>query len=79
MQHSYSEREPLYIIILRTDNAETLLKAWANENHRIVATVENNRLKLYHSESLNHFIVTWKKHWDRIMIWDTWNKRHITT
>ena len=68
--------EALYIIILRDSQANTLLKNWAAKNKQDVH-LANNKMSLYSQNSLDLFQVTWNGGWGNIMIWDTWNRRHI--
>jgi len=73
---NYRANEPLYIVIVRDSNAESLLRAWARlANAQVV--IENNRMKLYEHRSLNLFQIGWTHGWDNVVIWDTWNKRHL--
>jgi hypothetical protein len=69
--------EPLYIVIFRDDRAEHHLKDWAKRNGVDQRAVDNNRIKLYHQHTWDKFRTTWKQTWDRITVWDCWNKRHI--
>lgn len=73
---NYRSHEPLYIVIVREQNAQHLLSAWARKN-RAQVTVENNRMKLFENRSLNLFQVSWSHGWENVTIWDCWNKRHL--
>lgn len=65
-------------MIVRDRDAERLLRDWARANNQQVA-IENNRMRLFEDRSLNLFTVTWTHNWNNVLIWDTWNKRHIQT
>jgi len=65
-------------VIVRDRDAERLLRDWARANNQQVA-IENNRMRLFEDRSLNLFTVTWTHNWNNVLIWDTWNKRHIQT
>jgi len=75
---TYRATEALYIVIVRDRDAERLLRDWARANNQQVA-IENNRMRLFEDRSLNLFTVTWTHNWNNVLIWDTWNKRHIQT
>jgi len=72
----YRAAEALYIVIVRDRDAERLLRDWAR-HAKLQVTIENNRMKLYEDRSLNLFTVTWLHDWENVVIWDSWNKRHI--
>ena len=72
----YRAAEALYIVIVRDRDAERLLREWARANNQQVS-IENNRMRLFEDRGLNLFTVTWKHDWANVLIWDTWNKRHI--
>lgn len=72
----YRASEPLYMVIVRDQNAETLLKNWARDSKAQVV-VENNRMKVYDDQSLSVFQITWTHASIPVLIWDCWNKRHI--
>ena len=73
---NFRATEALYIVIVRDRDAERMLREWARANNTQV-TIENNRMRLFEDRSLNLFNVTWQHDWANVMIWDTWNKRHI--
>ena len=68
--------EPLYIVIVRDNNAEKLLKQWAQTTSSQV-TIEGNRMKIFEQRSYSLFHMQWTHDWDNVTIWDCWNKRHI--
>jgi len=69
--------EPLYIVIFRDNQAETILKSWV-KTHRIEhATVTGNRMTLHHQHAFDRLITSWSHSWDQLTVWDTWNRRHI--
>ena len=73
---NFRASEPLYLVIVREKNAETMLRTWAREANCQV-TIETNRMKIFESRSLSIFQMTWTHSFDNVTIWDTWNKRHI--
>ena len=73
---NFRATEALYIVIVRDRDAERMLRDWARVNNTQV-TIENNRMKMFEDRSLNLFTVTWTHDWNNVLIWDTWNKRHI--
>ena len=66
----------MYIVIVRDKNAEQQLKTWAREANCQV-TIESNRMKIFEQRSLSMLQMSWSHGWDNVVIWDTWNKRHI--
>lgn len=72
----YRSAEPMYIVMVRHNNAEKLLRAWATSTKSRV-NIEGNRMKLFEQQSLNRFYMEWCENWDLVTIWDCWNKRHI--
>lgn len=75
---SYRAVEPLYIIILRNNNqAESLFRNWIRDNKVEHANVNGNRMMLHDQRSLEQFRVSWNHSLSTIMVWDTWNRRHI--
>lgn len=74
---NYRAHEALYTVIFRDDNSEKLLKQWCQEN-RVATTIDNNRMHVYDQRTLMLFNMTWSHGWERITIWDCWNKRHVT-
>ena len=73
---NFRSSEPLYIVIVRDRNAENMLKSWAKDANAQV-TIENNRMKIFESRSLQIFRMTWEHDWSQVTLWDAWNKRHI--
>lgn len=69
--------EPLYIVILRNQQAESLLKSWVRENRIEHASVTGNRMMLHHQQAFENFRLTWEHDWNSVTVWDTWNRRHI--
>lgn len=69
--------EPLFVVIFRHAQANPLLRAWANQNRVPTNQIQDNRLHLYDHHALSTFIITWQQGWDHVVIWDTWNKRHL--
>jgi hypothetical protein len=75
---SYRSVEPLYIIILHNNTqAESQFRAWIRNNKIDHAVVNGHKLMLHHQQALDRFMVTWHNNWEQIVIWDTWNRRHI--
>lgn len=73
---SYRSHEPLYIVILRLEQANRLLRDWAKES-KISVTIENNRMMIHDHRSLEVFRIEWPHGWDEVVVWDCWNRRHI--
>lgn len=69
--------EPLYIVILRNQQAESLLKSWIKENRVDHANVLGNKMMIHHQNAFDCFLMTWSHNWDLVTVWDTWNRRHI--
>ena len=69
--------EPLYIVILRNNKAESLLRGWVRDNQIEHASVNGNKMMLHHQQAFERFMVTWNHAWDSVTVWDTWNRRHI--
>jgi hypothetical protein len=74
---NFRTAEPLYIVILRNQQAENLLKSWIKEHRVEHANVAGNRMMLHHQSAFDRFITTWTHAWDMVTVWDTWNRRHI--
>ena len=74
---TYRAVEPLYIVMLRNNQAETMFKTWIRKHQIDHATVAGNRMMLHHQQAFDRFLVTWSHDWDSITVWDTWNRRHI--
>lgn len=77
MSKNFLEAEPLYIVIFRDKQAEQHLKEWAKRNGIDSKHVDNNRLNMYNHHTWDQFRTTWTRAWDRISVWDCWNRRHI--
>jgi hypothetical protein len=73
---NFRSAEPLYIVVIRQNNAESLLRAWARAS-QVQTTIENNRMKIFDNRTLSVFQMSWSHDWDQVTIWDCWNKRHI--
>lgn len=69
--------EPLYIVSLRNQQAESLLKSWIKQHKIEHASVSGNKLMLHHQYAFDRFLVTWTQDWDSVSIWDTWHRRPI--
>jgi hypothetical protein len=74
---NFKAAEPLYIIILRNQDAEKLLRAWVKEYRIEHANISGNKMMLHHQQAFENFCLTWTHNWENITVWDTWNKRHI--
>ena len=70
--------DALYTVIVRGSEARTQLTQWSNSSRSIQARVEENRMHIYDHNTLSLFVVTWTHSWDNLVVWDPWNKRHIT-
>lgn len=69
--------EPLYIVILRNQQAESMLRNWVKENHVDHANVSGNKMMIHHQNAFDSFLMTWNHDWQTVVVWDTWNRRHI--
>ena len=74
---NFRTAEPLYIVILRNQQAENLLKSWIKEHRVEHANVNGNRLMLHHQGAFDRFMLTWNHDWNLVIVWDAWNRRHI--
>lgn len=74
---NFRAAEPLYIVILRNQQAESLLKSWIRDNRIEHASVNGNRLMIHHQQVFENFRLTWTHDWNLVTVWDTWNRRHI--
>lgn len=74
---NFRTAEPLYIVILRNQQAENLLKSWIKEHRVEHANVNGNRLMLHHQGAFDRFMLTWNHDWNLVTVWDAWNRRHI--
>lgn len=77
MLPQFKNNEPLFLIILREDDARNKFSRWVTTSKSIQAKIEDNRMYLYDFISFNLFLVNWKHSWDNILVWDTLAKRHI--
>jgi len=73
---NFRASEALYLVIVRDKNAESLLRAWAQE-FRANVTIENNRMKIFEQRSLTLFQMHWLHNWNNVTIWDCWKRSHI--
>lgn len=73
---NFRSAEPLYIVVIRQNNAEGLLREWARSS-QVQATIEGNRMKIFDHRALSVFQMAWPHDWALVTIWDCWNKRHI--
>jgi hypothetical protein len=69
--------EALFIVILRGQNAKAQLTTWLSANKNAQARIDDHRMYIMDQNTLNLFTVSWTQGWDEIVIWDTWNRRHI--
>lgn len=74
---NFRAAEPLYIVILRNQQAENLLKTWIREHKIEHANVTGNKMMIHHQNTFERFILSWSHSWDLVTVWDTWNRRHI--
>jgi hypothetical protein len=75
---SYRSAEPVYVISLRNSTqAESQFRNWVKDNKINHAVVNGHKLMLHHQQALDIFMITWRYSWEQIVIWDTWNRRHI--
>jgi hypothetical protein len=75
---SYRSAEPVYVISLRNSTqAESQFRNWVKDNKINHAVVNGHKLMLHHQQALDIFMITWRYSWEQIVMWDTWNRRHI--
>ena len=74
----YRSLEPLYIVVVRSNDAENQLRDWARQHHAQVQ-IDGNRMRLYEINHLTTFQITWPGSWSQVQIWDCWNRRHLST
>ena len=74
----YRSQEPLYIVVVRSNDAESRLRDWARD-HRAQVQIDGNRMRLYEINHLTTFQISWKGDWSQVQIWDCWNRRHLST
>ena len=74
---TYKNGDPLYIVICRIDDAKTKLSKWTTTSRSIQAKVDEQKLYIYDHNTLSLFVVTWTHGWDKILVWDTYAKRHV--
>jgi hypothetical protein len=66
------------VISLRNSTqAESQFRNWVKDNKINHAVVNGHKLMLHHQQALDIFMITWRYSWEQIVIWDTWNRRHI--
>lgn len=73
---NFRAHEPLFIVIIRSKTGEQALKDWVKLSNCQVS-IEGNRMKIFDIQTLNRFQMDWPGDWESVIIWDTWNKRHI--
>jgi hypothetical protein len=71
------EGEPLYIIVLHRDQAETQLQQWVDNNRIQRASVVGKRLYIFNGYEFDKFRLTWTQGWHQLTVWDNWNRRLI--
>jgi hypothetical protein len=74
---SYKNGDAVYTVIYRSEEAKQRLSKWTSTSRSIQARVEENKMYIFDHNTLSLFIVTWTHSWDNILVWDTFNKRHI--
>lgn len=73
----YKNGDALYTIIMRDPEARNYLHKWTTSSRSIQAHVDNNKMHIFDHNTLMIFVVTWPHAWDNILIWDTYQKRHV--
>lgn len=73
---NYRSAEPMYIIMVRSNQAEKMLRDWA-QAAQCQVHIEGNRMRLFEQHSLDRFHLDWPHAWENVVIWDCWNRRHI--
>ena len=74
---AYKNGDPLYIVICRIDDAKTKLSKWTTTSRSIQGNVDEQKMYIYDHNTLSLFVVTWTHGWDKILVWDTYAKRHV--
>jgi hypothetical protein len=72
----YRSSQPLYIIIVRAQNATQLLRDWARSAN-LQVTVDNGRMQIFEERGLQLFQLQWPHDWSAVTIWDCWHRRHL--
>ena len=68
--------EPLYIVTLRGNTqADSVFRTWQQQNSVANVVIQNQRLLIHDQNSFEKFRMTWSL--GEVMVWDTWNRRHI--
>ncbi len=65
------------ISLRNSTQAESQFRNWVKDNKINHAVVNGHKLMLHHQQALDIFMITWRYSWEQIVIWDTWNRRHI--
>jgi hypothetical protein len=71
------EGDPLYIITLHHERAETLFRAWTEQNRITRYQISGRRMCLYSGYDFDQFRMTWNTNWHNLSIWDNWNRRLV--
>ena len=71
------EMNALYIITMRDSRAEKYLRNWSQLIKADVSVI-GNKAYLFDNHALDRFLVTWRHSFAKIVIWDCWNKRHLS-
>ncbi len=71
------DNDLLYLVTVRNETAESLLKTWVKTSPHNKASVEGNKLKIFDHHTWQRFRITWPHSFDHIAVWDAWNRRHL--
>ena len=77
MTPSTVEHGALYVITLRDQTAEPKLRAWIKTSPHNQAAVDGNRLRVFDQHTWHRFFMTWQHGFEQLVVWDTWNRRHV--
>jgi hypothetical protein len=75
--NNYKHSEPLYIITEPHSDSRSRFQAWIRECRVTEARMQAHRLHVYTQSCLDGFLATWPHGFGDLVIWDTWNRRHI--
>lgn len=74
---TYRAAEALYLIIIKNNNAEKLLRDWVKKHQVQHSAVAGNRLSIFSSHAFDLFKLTWAHDFSNVTVWDTWRRCHI--
>jgi hypothetical protein len=75
--NNYKSSEPLYIITEHGTDTQQRFQTWMRECRVTDARLEKHRLHIYSQACFDSFLATWTHGFEHLVVWDTWNRRHI--